>query len=366
MVRVVRCAFPDEPIAFHGAASHIEHVRAALGGNVDGIAWHDADVAPRRASTRERWRRDLALLHRVVRENARAGSGGHLLSLQTIPTVLLPAAALRISGLARRPILGVLHGYLNEALGWRSRNPLVRAIDMRSALDIAAPRVGLIALETGIADAVAASMPQVGARIATLRHPLPEVEPHDTAGAAPPVRIGFLGLATRAKGFDAFVAAARAAKALHGDAVEFHAVGRFPPGSEWNVGELQAFLATLPSAEPVPRERFDQALASWHYVCLPYRADHYTLSASGVLLDALAHGKPIIAGATPAVREVFAEGHPGVLVADLDRLAQAIDEVIATFSVERWEAEKAAMRRARERRTPERLAEDYRALVAKA
>ena len=179
-----------------------------------------------------------------------------------------------------------------------------------------------------------------------------------------PIRFGFLGLATREKGFDAFVAAARALKPKHGNAVEFHALGRFPPSAAADVGELQNCLATLPSREPIPRQRFDAAVASLHYVCLPYRADHYTLSASGVLVDALAFAKPILAGATPAVRELFADASPGMLLDDPDHLPMAIEQTIGAFTEAAYADQVAQVRRASARRSLERLAVDYRAIVA--
>jgi len=363
LVQVVRRAFPEEPVVFYGAAGHIAEVRAALGhAEHAALRWNTIEIPPRNAELRQRWRHDLGLLRRVVTENEGHGHAGHVLSLQSIPSVLFATAALRAMRVAGQPIQAVLHGYLNEALGWRSRNPLLRAFDMRSALNVATGRVQLIALEPGISDAVGETMPHVGSQIATLRHPLPPLRGGsdvDLATSVRPIRFGFLGLATRAKGFDAFAAAARALKPRYGDGVEFHALGRLPVNSEWHVDGLASFLATVPSTTPIPREHFEAALRGWHYVCLPYRVEHYTLSASGVLLDAMAHGKPIIAGSTPAVRELFAGGRPGVLVGDVDQFENAISGVIETFSPSGYREQAAQMRKARERRSPERLAQDY-------
>ena len=206
-------------------------------------------------------------------------------------------------------------------------------------------------------------MPRVGSRVATLRHPLPpnaghaEVLPPDAAHTC--IRFAFLGLATAAKGFDLFVAAAGELKRRYGPAVEFHAVGRLPTDSTWDLGALRECLATLPSVTPVPRVQFDVAIGTCHYVCLPYRADHYTLSPSGVLLDAMAHSKPIIAGSTPAVRELFGDGSPGVLIDDLGQLQVSIENVIRTFSASKYCAEVDEMRHARQRRSLDRLAADY-------
>lgn len=363
LVQVVRQAFPEEPVAFYGAAEHIAEVKAALvHAELTALHWNIIEIPSRNAAPWQRWRHDLSLLRRVVVENARHGHWGHVLSLQSIPSILFAAAALRAMQVARQPIQAVLHGYLNEALGWRSRNPLRRAFDMRAALIVATGRVQLIALEPGISETVSETIPHVGSQIVTLRHPLPPLPGRadiDLATSARPIRFGFLGLATRAKGFDAFMAAARALKPRYGDSVEFHALGRLPVDSDWHLAEFTSVLSTAPSMARIPREQFEAGLHSWHYVCLPYRAEHYTLSASGVLLDAMAYDKPIIATSTRAVQELFAGGSPGVLVENVDQLENAIAGVIETFNPSDYREQVAQMIRARERRSPERLARDY-------
>ena len=368
LIQVVRCAFPDQPIAFYAELTHLEEVRKA-GGDFDttGIERHPVELAPRAASFGKRWRQDAALIKRVASANERGGrQAGHILVLQSLPTVLLAAAGLRALGVVRQPIRAVLHGYLNEAFGWRSRNPFKCAIDMRSALKVAAPQLQLIALDPGIAEAVTSAIPSVGSRISTVRLPLPMVSAGSSFDGAVdyPIHSGFLGLATPEKGFDAFVAAARVCKSKYGERVEFHAIGRLPTTSAWDRKTLDSCLATLPSLTPVPREQYDAQVARLHYVCLPYSAAHYTLSASGVLLDVLAHAKPVLAGSTPAVRELFATGSPGLLLDQSDRLYAAIEETIRTFSAARYEEQAEQMRQARETRSLTRLAEAYRAIPA--
>ena len=157
---IARRAFPDESIAFYAQEQHLCEVRAGLqDADVSAIRWCPLGVPPRAADFGDRWRLDFSLLKQVVQANARAGRHGHVLCLQSIPSILGAAAALRTARIARQPILAVLHNYLNEAFGWRSRNPFMRAVDMRSALGLAKSCVRLIALEPGIADAVADALP---------------------------------------------------------------------------------------------------------------------------------------------------------------------------------------------------------------
>lgn len=366
LVEIVGLAFPDAPLTFYGSAQHIADVKAALNSrSVDRTVWVALPIAPRRGGLSQRARTDGRLLFRVASENRRAG-GGHVLALNAVPTILLAAAIGRRLGIIRSPVQAVVHGYLNEAVGWRSRNPFLRAIDMRSALSAATGSVTLVALETGIAAAMRAAMPKVGSRMVTLRHPLPVLRrpsPRSSYEPGQPLRIGFLGLATREKGFETFVAAARRLKAVHGPAIEFHVIGRMPPRSNVDLGSLAGALSTLPVTDPMPRDEYDARVGTLHYACLPFQADHYTLSPSGVLLDALAHAKPVFAAATPATREVFAEGRPGALLERPEDLADAIETVLRELTPSTYDRQVDEMSRARALRDPEHLAKDYRAFT---
>ena len=81
-----------------------------------------------------------------------------------------------------------------------------------------------------------------------------------------PVRIGFVGQATAAKGISAFLDTARRLKGRHGTAVEFHLVGRSMPGS--NAADF-AVLDSPVSEDHLPRQTFLTRLGALHFVFLP-------------------------------------------------------------------------------------------------
>lgn len=363
MLEVVGLAYPDEPLAFFGSGPHIAEVRAMLDPALIGrTAWHPVQLPPRRSTTAQRLWSDARLLKHVADQVARSDPGGIVLSLQAVAPILLAAALGRRSGLIGVRVQAILHGYLNQIVGWRSRNPFRRAIELRTALSLAIEHVTLIALEAGVREVMLDIMPSVGARLETLRHPLPVLNttyPTMTYVAGAPVRFGFLGLATPEKGFDIFLDAARRLKPKYGPAIEFHAIGRSPAARQVCDPKDVGVLSTWPTRGPVPRLDFDKRVAELHYVCVPFSTQHYTLSPSGSLLDALAHTKPVLASATPSTRELFEQSTPGVLLDHAEDLAPAIEATFERLSPELYERQAEAMRRASARRNPRRLAEDY-------
>ncbi len=178
---------------------------------------------------------------------------------------------------------------------------------------------------------------------------------------ARPVRIGFVGQATEAKGISTFLEVARDFKARYGDAIEFHLIGRVPPGAELN---RFALLDSPVSTEHLPRQEFLDRLARIHFAFLPFRPGYYNLSASGALLDAMTWTRPIIATNLPIVAELFARhGDIGYLCNDHDGMRSALEQVLSGMDQERYRRQVAALREARESRMPAALARLYQAII---
>jgi hypothetical protein len=60
-----------------------------------------------------------------------------------------------------------------------------------------------------------------------------------------------------------------------------------------------------PNAGPIPRRAYIDQVNQQHYVCAFYEPEYYRLGASGVLLDAIAHRKPVIVTDIPFARDLF-------------------------------------------------------------
>ncbi len=59
-----------------------------------------------------------------------------------------------------------------------------------------------------------------------------------------------------------------------------------------------AFLSEMPGTERMSRDEYINRLKNLHFVCLFYDK-YYEFSASGVLMDSIAWGKPIVATRLP-------------------------------------------------------------------
>ena len=60
-----------------------------------------------------------------------------------------------------------------------------------------------------------------------------------------------------------------------------------------------------PHSQPINRDEYCDLLEGIDIVAMPYQLDHYSISPSGVLLDAIAFRKPVIATPIPLVKHLF-------------------------------------------------------------
>ncbi|HEX5327380.1 MAG TPA: hypothetical protein VFW75_11980 [Acetobacteraceae bacterium] len=281
----------------------------------------------------------------------------------TSTVMVLAGLLLRIS--RRRLAVQVgLHGDLNGLRGWRPRNPLKRALDLRSRMQAREPQwLRFLVLEDAIRQELFRIAPQAAEQTDVLPLPVNVGE----LGLVPeprlelPLQVGFVGQATEAKGISSFLDVARTLKHRYGNAIEFHLIGRVPPGSD--LGRF-AVLDSPPTSDHLPRQDFLERLGRQHFVFLPFQAGYYNLSASGALLDALTWLKPIIATKLPIVVDLFARhGDIGYLCDDARAMRATLEGVLATMDTGhyRWQVE--ALRAARATRLPEAVARQYREIL---
>jgi hypothetical protein len=372
LAQVITAAWPEQALRICAAPDKIAVIQDEL--RAAGDLPPRLGFCPVRVSSRYPGKTHLVSARRLLREAAAvwralglAPRGEPCLvvlasaTATLITAAIIAAAASRLLHRRRVGIQAVLHGNLNEIDGWRSRNPLRRAFDLRSVL--ARPHCALRYLV--LEEVIRAELLRRGAAAAVdaLPHPvslagLTDRPPLPLAG---PLRFGLVGQATEAKGSTVFLAIARRLRARHGSAVEFHLVGPVPPG-----GDLTRFAALSHPVEPglLSRETYLQRLAALHFVLLPLRPEYYRLSASGGLLDAIVWCKPLIATRLPVTEALFAQqGDLGVLCDDDAGLEAAVDAVLRARDAARYARQVEALRRLRDSRRPDRLAPRYRALT---
>jgi glycosyltransferase involved in cell wall biosynthesis len=326
-----------------------------------GIEWKPVEIPPRRAKFWQRIRREYELM-RTLSHLVTDARGRHLLLLNAFNSTLLALSACRALSRRAPPAQVILHGTLNDLVGWRSRNPIARAVDLRSSMQLAArSKLQYLVLEETIRASVLNVLPRLAGCVGVIPHPVPVGEGSDDPQLPPlPLRIGFLGLASNSKGFPIFIDIARSLKATYPGRIGFHAVGRLPRESQ---GIDCSALDTPPSLGRLSRTEYVELLRSLHFVCLPFQGSHYQLAASGALLDAVAWSKPIIAFPTPLLQQWCRTSDIGYLCAHTGAMITTVARLIEAFDPSIYLAQARALREIRRSRLPDALAPLYRRLT---
>lgn len=359
-LRILRAAYPHDRISFRAAQGHIERLAPRVG-----------DLANIRFHPCKSFETPFGLSHHnplVGRWAARqcvdvvlqetAGRSIRLTGLLGFNSSLLSVIGHSWPAMSAAPLHMILHGQLGEAMLWRSRNPLIRATDLISQLRRRAlPRsVRIVALELGIKEAIADVGPTISPSIVTLEHPilLSEWAQNSPVAGFGKLKIGFVGHARRAKGFDLFV---ELASCCSRDDIEFHAIGHSSPQTDYL--DTSA-LAREPSKMPLPRGEYVKALEEIDLVCLPLQSRAYHFTGSGAVNDAVAALKPIIVFRNRTIEAIFARyGSIGWLVDSRDDLFELICNLDSIAFARRHAGWVENLRAIREARRPEALAKSY-------
>lgn len=344
-------AFPGQEIQFWADQSHLDSIAEMLG-SAHGVRLVAVAISPRRASLWQRVGPDSRLARQALQL---AREPGNRLVFSSITIPLLWACRLQMLAKPSHQVGAVLHGGLAE-LRWRPKfNLWKRWTGLRWALSHSPRWLTFWALEQSIASALQRFAPELAARFGVFPHPLPPdlsmVASHQPPVA--PLAIGLLGLATPQKGLLRFLAVAQE---LHRVAA-FRLVGRVHQDWRERVADQLAVLDLKPEAAPMARALFVSRVRELTYAAFFFEGEHYALTASGVLLDCIALGIPLLGRRHPLFSELEAEvgeiGH----FCEAGEEVQMVAELVANFDPARHAAQCAAMRRLRHQRSVAALAE---------
>lgn len=289
LLRVIKAAHPQADVTFVGGASHLQLMRDMAPPElwwqlnvIKGLAYEDNNPLP--SDIWARYQRLKQLPDSLIQH-------ADLLVLSSCNATVL--SALTAMGLGSRAC-AVLHGNAGELDGWRSRNPLRRLCDFPSALKRFCQHGGrVIVMEERIRVNMSQQYPWLAPRLVCLPHPLlpEEAAPDDAPRALQhPIRVGFAGLASTAKGFPEFLTLAHTLNHQQPGKFEFCAVGMLPRESQ---GLDQSPLHE-PAADPLPRPLFIRRLNTLHYLFVWHHDRYYGNAASGVVYDAINLGLPLL------------------------------------------------------------------------
>jgi glycosyltransferase involved in cell wall biosynthesis len=359
LLATISAAFPNEKISFYGAVAHLEELKKEVGQEfADSISWNPI-VPPAPGSLyRDRFFRELNILRDLLATGSRHPTS-RLILTSAYPSTVLALKVARLFIYKRLPVQVVLHG-LTGVVGKRYRHPNRRFQDMRTALTLLRnTQIQYLVLEESIRDTVIMNLSGLSHKVEALDHPIsPAKMDFDEIKLNEPIRFGFLGLADKAKGFPLFLELANHVTEKFGHRAEFHVVGRFP----CNGGEVDgiAALTTKPGYTFMSRDDFLKAVSSLHFVVLPHQAASYTLAASGILLDAIALEKPVIASKIPIFEAMFTKhGDIGYLFNNTAELLEIVSRIVIATDKFRYSRQMRNLRNAKSARAPKTLASSY-------
>jgi glycosyltransferase involved in cell wall biosynthesis len=367
ILEIVRRAFPDEKVVFLGDQSHILRLKEQTNPFiVDSISWTAIPLPDRYAKYSNRFYAEAKIILKLI-ENLRH-SANDILLFTTVMASTLAALKLLSKFFHRDTTLQVvLHGYLGGVSGKRSRNPIRRLQDMKTALTLpGGGGIQYFVLEMSIKEALLKYLPSLHKRLEVIEHAIPPneelLQPIDLRL---PAGFGFLGRAEKLRGFPVFLSLASEMTKKYRGKIEFHAIGRYP-SREDSTNEADV-LATKPAFQRIERPEFIERARKLHFVIFPLSPQFYELSACGSLLDAIAWGKPVIARNIPILSNLFRKyGDIGYLFNDEIELREIIGNIIEKHDDLHYKSQVDNMKQLREDRSAVALAKIYKQICTRA
>ncbi len=349
VIQAVACSGAFTGIRFVAAPAQQKAVMARLPDRCHRlIETHAAAIGPSGGVRLSRGIRQFALLWGGVRQT------DFLLVLSSGPETFFVCQLLCLLRRHLR-IAIVLHGNLESAAGWRSRDPRRRLFDYRAGLGVAVhPNIRLVVLEPAIRRSMERHDIPGWERTSVIPHPVDEAEFRGKVGLpdASFLTLGYIGHAKRSKGFTEFLGLARHAK-TYKQPYKFVLAGFL--AEDFPAEDLQA--VACPGTE-LSRENFLDAVSAIDYACLPFDPRIYEFTASGSLLDAVCGLKPMIAVAFPALLDLVTEFGPlGFVCDDLESMQALLAEPARLSDEAAYAGFQDNLRRLRESRRPSALAQ---------
>lgn len=361
-------AFPDSAIAFMGEKTHLDWIRQTLdfywSSGVDRIEWIPVSI-PKRSSSG--WRRipgEFSCALKVLIKAKKHEPGVFVACSLTGPGLFSLKCLIQLIQF-HFPILAIPHSVLATLKQACPRKPWSQIIHFPRALKMLKnSRIRYIALGEPILQTLQKEFPRLAVHFSSMD--LPNFMPPygaDENKVNPSLRMhfGFLGIASRERGFDEFVRLAERVYEEYVD-VRFSLVGCVKETEVhfWRDAKVEGLRS-----DPLSQKEYYAKGTALTYLIWTAVPAHYQLVASASFLDALALGKPGIYLRNPYVEFYFKEmGDIGFLCDSLQEMEKKVLEISSNFPAERYKEQCAAIERGRQRFSPEHLASRIREIIA--
>ena len=369
LLKIIRVAYPEAAIAFYAEETHLELVRAQLTPqSSNSIDWISIANPKRQTSFFRRLPTDFRRVRELFKLIDDDDTTQVVLFTFGNASVMWSLKFLTSTVHRRRKSQVVLHGDF-ATLRYRTSmkrmiNPIYHMGSFKTAVHFGCAKgTQYLVLEEAVRDAVVAKFPRLAGRFKVIDHPVSgnreQVSKHELSS---PVKFGFLGRASEAKGFSHFLAVAKHINERFPGQAVFSLVGFLGPGQDRQTLPNLVYLDGNLSHEKLEWDEYAEQVKELHFVCLFYDKE-YEFAASGVLADAIGLEKPIIASALPLFANVERKfPHAIRFSADTD-FAAPIEEILTSMDPASYERQVTAIRAVKQSRTPEALAVVYRNLV---
>jgi glycosyltransferase involved in cell wall biosynthesis len=368
LLRTISHAFPNDTICFYAENSHLELVREQLGEElVASIVWRKLTLPSRHSSFYTRFFLDFKMVKFLLNE-LNANPQKDVLAITGNASILWALKHYLGTIHKDKRVQVILHGdfsTLHRTPRKSILNPFYYIGSLKTALKISGyERIQHIVLEEAVRDSILRQMPFLHSSVSVLDHPVPvDGRNIETNNFDPPIQFGFLGRASEKKGFSNYLSVASEISQRYSGKVKFHFIGWISDKQRRANHSKIAFLNETPGEERMSRNEYATRLKNLHFVCLFFEK-YYECCASGVLMDSIAWGKPIIATQLPifqAIQNRF--GDIGYLCGN-NEFHETISSIIQKNDCDRYKRQIANVNRVKISRSPEMLAEKYFELVS--
>ena len=372
LLRTICLAFPNDKVSFYAEKDHAKFVQEQLGEElVAAIVWRELALPARHSKFFSRLSSDFRIVKFLLKK-LESDPKKDVLVVTGNASILWALKYYTRSVHKNKKIQVVIHGNFSTLTRIPRReilNPLYYVGSLKTALKLPGyQRLQHIVLEEPVRNKVLESLPFLKNHIYVLDHPIPVDKDHEINEAIVdskmdlPIEFGYLGRATKQKGFFRYLeAAAEISKKFPGQ-TKFHYIGRVPEKLRQRDISKMANLTEIPNKERMSRNEYVNRLKSLHFVCLFYDK-YYEFCASGVLMDSIAWGKPIIATQLPVFKTIQQRfGDIGYLCSK-NEFSETISSIIQINDSDRYKRQILNMSHVKASRTPETLAVKYLELV---
>ncbi|MFC1839984.1 glycosyltransferase [Thermodesulfobacteriota bacterium] len=358
LIDIIRLAYPREKIYLYGERKNINEIYK----NLDDDLSHSITLKPLELPARflGSWKRIPFDFINIIKALSRGPvKEKHVVLASSTSFIIIFLKIVHILLLRNTKFHILLHYNLNKIKDSKSRNPFNMLQNLRVALSfLPIDTFRYIVLEKHIKQDIKRRIPEIYDLFDVIEHPfnIKELQYCDrnikkkSFNHSGTRTFAFLGSVRKRKGFDDYIKIANQLKPKFKNKVDFHAIGSI--GNQ-QIKDSLKFLRTQPHGYKLEREEYINRVLNIEWVCITNSPEHYMLSASGILLDAIICLKPIIAYQLPVLEGIRQNyGEIGYTVKNCDEMKVCIENIVENPDPERYNRFINNLRNLRNSRSP--------------